>query len=616
MGCTRKLDSGAGSIVQDGWNQWSGYAADAVSDASEFLHDLSDINFTPIATNIPFAPVGNLGTPFSKPPTPSDPDLNFKTVSPVGNPYIPPIVPFTGDPKPVLDADKPDLNIPPPPSDLIATAPDDPPDPTAIVIPTAPVITLPPEPVLDDITLPPVPDITLPDFTGVVPTTDAVAPGNTFNFEYEDYTENLPSLMTRIQTMLAGGTGLPAAIWDALWDKGRAREEKTATKLVQEVTDEWAARGFTLPGGVLDKKIVAARQAVQDAENQLSRDIAIQQATMEAENLKFAVAQGIAYENMQIGLHMQQMQLTFEASRYAIEAAVSIFNAKIALYNVEIQAYVAEVQVYKTLIEAEMTNVELYRAQLEGQKLIGELNLQDIEVYKARLTALLTHVEVYKGELDGVKALVDVDKNKVDLFTARVAAFAEQVNAKESEVSIFAERIKAELARITIYDTEVNAFAKEVEAYRSGNDADINGKRIELESNGFILDKFKADVMRYAAEIDAEAKRVGAGVDIYSGQSRMYAAELGAESARVSSDTRHFELGIQEAKANADVEIKEAQLNIEQLLRILSLEIDKGKTILGVQSQLAAAAMAAVNLSAGVSDSVSSSSGCSETYSY
>lgn len=606
----------AGNLVSDGWKDWGDLAKDAFNDVSDFFTDLENLTFTPINPNIDFDVDANLGTPFTKPLVPDDPDLSFDPVDGPGNIAIPEIsAPIITEP-PDFTGSAPVITLPTPPEDLAAEAPTDAPTIGEVTLPTAPVIVIPAEPTLDDITLPDVPDITLPAFTDTAPILDAVAPGNTFNFTYEEYSKSLPELQTEIQRMLAGGTGLPDVIWQALWDKARSREDVTAVKLVQEITDEWAARGFTLPAGVLDAKIEAARQQNQDAANQLSRDIAIQQAQMEQVNIQFAVTQGIAYENLLIGLHFQKMQLTYEVARFTLEAAISIFNAKIALYNAEMQGYMTEAQVYKTRIEAETINVELYRAQLEGQKLIGELNLQDIEIYKARLDALMTHIEVYKGELEGVKTQVDVDKTRVDAFKAQVEAYGEQVRARGTDIQAYAEQIRGEIAKSDIYEAEVNAFASLVNAYKTNNDAKIDSKRIELELSSQHIDKFRVQVEKYNAELNAEAKRVDAGTRIYDGKTRMYSAELSAEQARVSSDTRHFELALREAQSKADIEVKEAQMKIEELLRILSLELDKTKTLMSVQSQLAASALSAVNLSASVSESASNSTSCSTNYSY
>jgi hypothetical protein len=46
---------------------------------------------------------------------------------------------------------------------------------------------------------------------------------------------------------LAGGTGLPAAVEQALFDRARSREESQTTKAVQEAFDTFATRGFNTP---------------------------------------------------------------------------------------------------------------------------------------------------------------------------------------------------------------------------------------------------------------------------------------------------------------------------------------------------------------------------------
>jgi hypothetical protein len=606
----------AGDIVNQGWTKWGTYAQDALDATEEFFTDIQELEITPILTNIDFSVPAELGVPFAKPGAPVDPNITFGSVDSPGDVDVPTMVLPSFQDAPVNTAVAPTLALPDAPGQLDATVPTDEPTQSVVTIPDAPVIVLPTEPTLRTLSLPSVPTVTLPEFTATAPVTEAVSPGNTFSFEFEEYTDKMPTLVSRIQEMLAGGTGLPAAIWNALWEKARGREDQTAAKAVAEAVDEWASRGFAMPGGVLDKVVQSIRQGNQDASNQLSRDIAIEQVKQEVENMRFAVSQGIAFEGMYINLHVQDMQLSYETAKFTMEAAIAVFNAQITSYNADVQAYIAESQVYRTLIEAEMTNVELYRAQLEGQKLIGELNVQDIDLYKTRISALLSEIEVYKGQLEGVRTLVEVDKNQVQIFTARVGAFEAQVRANESEVKAYSERVGAELAKSQIYASEISAFSELVTAYKTGNEAQIAAKRIELENNGFKLERFKTKVIKYAAEIDAEAKRVSSAVGVYDGKTRLFAAELGAEQARVVADSRQYDLALETAKSHTQIELAEAQLNIDQVLRTLNLELDKNKTILTVQAQLAAAAMSAVNLSASISESAANSSSCSVSNNY
>lgn len=610
------IGGAAGVIVQEGWQLYNELAQETVADTQLLLQEYAELNLTPLVTDIDFNVPENLGTPFTKPTVPADPDLDFNSVTDPGGITITDLVlPLFSDP-PELEATAPTLQPPADPGDLTATPPGDAPDIAAITLPDAPVIVLPDVPTLEDVTLPTVPTLSLPTFTATLPDFDLTAPGNTFTFTYEEYAAQLPTLIAKVQEMLAGGTGLPDAIWNSLWARGREREDMNAAKAIEEVTEEWSARGFSLPNGVLDKKIAGVRQANQNATSELNREIAIKQADMEVENIRFAVTQGIALENLYAQIHQQAQQLNFEAAKYTLEAAISIFNTQIAYQNAQLQAYATEAQVYKTRIEAELANVELYKAQLEGQKLIGDLNQQEVALYNSRLQGLLTHIEIYKGELEGVRALVDVNRNEIEAFRAGVDAFSAQVQAHASKIQTYTAKWTGEQIKAQVYGTEVNAFAQLVQAYATGNSAVIATKELELKNKGFQLDRYKTRVEKYATDVDAEAKRIAAGVDVYNGRAQMYTAELGAEQARVVADSRQFELALEEAKTSADLQLKEAQLNIEQLLRLLNLELEQNRTVLQVQAQLAAAAMSAVNLSASAQESESNSASCNTSHSY
>lgn len=618
-GCSL-IGGAAGTIVQEGWqlfaNESTGMIQQSYAKANELLTNFSELTLTPVNTDISFDVPENLGTPFTKPTAPTDPDLDFNSVESPGNLSVPDVAMPTFSAAPELDAASPGITPPSDPGDLTATAPGDAPDTVTVTLPTEPTIVLPDDPTLEDITLPSVPTLNLPTFTATLPGFDLTAPSDTFDYTYEAYAAQLPGLITKVQEMLAGGTGLPDEIWNSLWARARERGDMDAARAIEEATEEWSARGFSLPNGVLDKKIATARQQNQNASSELSREIAIKQADMEVENIRFAVTQGIALESLYAQIHQQAQQLKYEAARYVLEAAVAIFNAQIAYQNAQLQAYVTEAQVYRTRIEAELANVELYKAQLDGQRIVGEINQQAVNLYNAKLQGLLTHIEVYKGQLEGVRTLVDVNKNEIEAFRAGVDAFTAQVQAHAAEIQTYTAKWQGEQIKAQVYGTEVQAFAQRVQAYKTANDSTIAAKDLEIRNNGYLLDKFKAQIQRYSADVDAEAKRIAAGVDVYNGKATLYSAELNAEQARVIADSRQFELALEEAKTDAELELKEAQINIEQLLRILQMEMEQQKTLLSVQAQIAAATMSAMNLSAVAQESESNSASCNTSHSY
>jgi hypothetical protein len=94
-------------------------------------------------------------------------------------------------------------------------------------------------------------------------------------------------------TILYGGTGIPAAIEAQIYQRARARDSEESAKLREAAVTQFAGRGFTLPAGVLTGRVLEIEQDASNKASSFNRDVAIKQAEIEIENIKFAVAEGV-----------------------------------------------------------------------------------------------------------------------------------------------------------------------------------------------------------------------------------------------------------------------------------------------------------------------------------
>jgi hypothetical protein len=607
----------AGTIVQDGWNKWVGYASEAIDDTQESLDALNLVDLSAIPLEIDYEIPTSLSVPFQKPASPDSPDLEYVEPQAPADPNLDPIGTPVLDALNLTDPDEPALSLPPAPNYLAKQAPSDAPALTEVTLPDAPAVTLPDEPVMRNIILPQAPVIQLPTFDKEAPAANIAEPQNTFSFVEELYQSNLLDKVTaKISEWLDGGTGLPDAIWQNIWEKNTEREDENGKKAVREATEEWAARGFTLPPGALTARVDDVRQQVLEAKNTASREVAIQAATMEVENLRFAVGQALALEDNLQSAHLQVQARALQAAQTTVEMSIAIFNAKVQLFNANIQAFSAEAEVYRTRLEAAIKELEVYRLTLEGKRIEGELNRQEVEIYTSRLQALNVQVDLYRTQIQAAQTTVDVDKAKIDVFKTRVEAYGEEVRAKTSEFQAYGEQIQGELAKVQIYEANVKAYAARIDAWKSKTDGTIAQTKLLYDGEDLKLRKYAAQLESYRAKIAAEVGRIEASSSIFDGESKMYVAELSAESARVESEDKQFALAMNSAQIEANIELKKAETNIAQLQRIAELQMEQLKTMATVQSSLAAGAMSAVNLSAGVTEGVTNSTGCTTNYSY
>jgi len=605
--------------VTTGWSTWKKVATDALTNTNKAFDNWSNLALTPTKVNVSWSLPSKLSTPFTKPTVPAAPSVSYSSPSAPGEPNI-------GDiGKPVLQAlaitapaEAPGVNFPSAPTPLTASAPKDAPTTGDYALPDAPTLAMPDDPALLNIVLPDAPTFTPPTLMASAPTTDGiVTPTNTFSFVEEVYTStNLDSLNDRVAELLAGGTGMPDDVWRALWEKNTEREDENGQLAIDEVNNEWAARGFSLPQGAQTARVDKVRQEVMRAKNAASREIAIQQAQQEIENIRFAVAQAITLEDSLQGAHLQRQARALQAEQIAVEIGINLYNARVQLFTATVQAFNASIEQYKAQLQGEIQELEAHRLEIDAARVKGELNRQTIELYAQKLQALNTQVDLYRNRVQAVSSLVDIDKSKIDIFRTRVEAYGEEVRAKTSEFQAYSEQVRAEMSKVGVYDAQVRAYAEQVNAWKTKTEGDISIARLEYDAQRMQLDKYVAKLEKFKAEVASESARVSAGATIYDAMSRMYGSELAAESARVATEDKQFALALEQADKQYNLELKKTELNINQALRIAELEREELKTTASVQSSLSAAAMAAVNLSASIGSSDTNSASCSETYNY
>ncbi|MBH8333283.1 hypothetical protein I8R53_33265, partial [Pseudomonas aeruginosa] len=209
---------------------------------------------------------------------------------------------------------------------------------------------------------------------------------------------------------------------------------------VQEAVDTWAARNFSMPPGMLARQVDVVREQGRLKAAELNRDILVQAATWEIENLRFAVQQGLALEQLTENMHQNMAQRLFEVARFHAESQINVFNAQISLFNAQNAAFETLAQVYRTKLDAAISKLTAYKTAVEGQVALGQINQQRVEVFKAKLDAVQSSVEVYKALMQGASVRAETIKNQFDAYRADVQAYAEQIGAEKVKFDAYEAR--------------------------------------------------------------------------------------------------------------------------------------------------------------------------------
>ncbi len=509
------------------------------------------------------------------------------------------------------------FQLPEPPAPLVFGAPPEPPEVSAIALPAPPDLTEPSLEALDPIEIPPFAFPVLPTFAAVEVEWEASYPPGVLNWSEPTYTQQvLTSTVNRINEMLMGGTGLPAEVEQALFDRARNREEIGGRKAVEEAFGEFAARGFSLPPGALAARIQEAREAATLATSAINRDILAQSAQWEIENLRQAVQQGIALESLLMTQHSALAGRALDAAKLQLQAQTDLLNAQIAVFNARQGANQIRAQVFETRMRGALAELETQKAQLEALKVRGELNEQRIRIFTARWQAMGQRVEVYKAQMQGAQAESDLYRGRVEAYRARVQAWGEQVQADKLRFDAYDSRMKGEQAKADILEAESRAFAATVQAHDSRNNLKVKQVQVRLEGLDAMVRKFVAELQAQQAHYQSRLGRLQA-------ETQLYLADIGKMTALVQADTtdreiqvRHTESTVRNNLAHYEILVREYDARMTRLVEEVKVQAQSIQAAGQMASQLAAGAMSAMHVQASLSGSGSKSGSSSTSHNY
>jgi hypothetical protein len=603
-----------GDLVSWGYKYIYYLGSQAFDTATAALNSLAGMTF-PDAPTIDFPDFPVLDVSFDLPADPTLPTIDTTLDTVPAEPTL--TVPDTDDlpEAPVYDIAVPDITIPDAPAAFAGTAPDAPDVSFDLTLPDSPDIDLPDEPVLTGQTLPDAPDITVPEFTAVAPLAPTELPDATFSYSEDAYARQI-DVKAVVLDMLAGNSGLPPAIEQALFDRARSHEDITAKKAVDEAFEDWSSRGFSLPGGEIAKRVEAARQNNQNQSNTLNRDILVKSWDIKVENLKFAVQQGIAYEAQLLDLHNQAGTRKLQAAELTVRLALECFNAEVALYNAQIAGFNAKAEVYRTQLQESSQKIEVYKGQLQAAQIIGELNVQQVQLYSELVKAQVSRIDIYKAEIDGVKAESDLKRAQVEQYKALVEGFSASVQAKKAEFEAYGEQVKAESVKGDIFKSLTDAFSSRVRAYGSNVDAVLSAVKAQTDIENLKITSYQATLAAVRERITAKSQLGQLQSSLFDAQARVYTAKAGAVGDTARSTIAAYSAQVQTATSQSQIAIANANLVSENAGRNATLAVEAQKGIAQVSSQIAAGALAAVNVHTQLSSSGNYSASATTNVSY
>ncbi|HEY1034570.1 MAG TPA: hypothetical protein VGE09_06275 [Pseudoxanthomonas sp.] len=587
--------------------------------AIDNLNALDISGFEPISFSIPFDFNGQL-TPFHRPtrPTFDDAALEFRdpgmSVGPA--PEFNP-APLQFDPAPEIDATAPTLTYQARPSTPTILAPIAPSRPGPLAMPDSPDYVLPQVPTFESLNLPSVPNIDLPEFQGQRPQYIEPPFNENWTFNPQAYEGVLvDTLVETLRPMIVGSPALPRIIEDAIFQRGRSQIELETNRSVDQAFADTANRGFSLPQGVTIARAAELRQGGQNAIAVVARDVMIKQFEETLASQRFAITTGAALEGTLGQLHVEGQRFLLEAARLQMDSAVAVLNYRSTAFNMQLQAYQVDASVLESRIRGELAKVEVFRAQIEGERARGEINEQRVRLYVGQLQGVQALADFYRNRVEAVKVQADVQMQEIERYRAEVQAFSARWDAHATEWKGYIASVEGEGRRADVYRTLVDANAKRVDAWAASNNMKLEAERLVTDQHRMKVDVWSAGLRRWEAGLTTERSRLAAVAQAIEARSRIYMADADIEQAASAASDRSFQLGLERARAVVETQLQQARMRVEQALAVLTQWVEIGKAKANIAAQLAASTMSAVNYGASVSSGRSKSNSCSSNYSF
>ena len=580
-------------VVASSFAQAQTYANNAQTALSGFTSALDGAIYAPPTVSVTWNSLAAPSLP-SLPAQPTLPDITFDApVEPTALALDEPTMTFDE-----FTEAAPTTSFPTAPTLSYGTVPDVP-AVGAVAVPSAPTITLPDAPTYLALSTPTFGGVdmhedwlanleNIPPLTLVEPTPYTYSPGPQYASAL------LTDLKATLLSRLSGGTGLPTAVEQAIWDRGRSREAQIGLANEAEIMRNSEALGFQLPAGVLAAQLRQAQQDTYDKLSALSRDVMIKQAELEQENIKQTIDEGIRMEGQLIDYSYKLEQLTFESAKFTAENAVAIYNAMVDQYKALLEAYQTYATVYKTLIEAELSKVEVFKAEIAAEQAKADVNRALVEQYKAEVDVRMSYVEIFRAQVDGAKVLVEIEQAKIGAAGEQIRAYTAQVNAETAKIEAYKAGVQAESEKVKVYAVKADVFKTKVGAQAEQARLNISYYEALTRTKSLEWDGYRAKADAEKSRMQALAAQSGSLLDGYK-------AAMAAVVASAETTTKVWETQIKQYEAAQQITLNGAKINGDFVIATNNARLDASKVGAQVYAQLTSSAYGMINANAGVS---------------
>lgn len=477
------------------------------------------------------------------------------------------------------------------------------------IIPVAPDPTYPDVVEMTPVVWSTMPELNFPSFDGIRPTFELISPQIFITSGDNDYqTSLLDAIKVKLENdVINGGTGLGAEIENDIWERNQERDALALSDILEKTTNEWVARGFDYPNGMLNGMLMPLEVEYMHKRTDTSRDIAIKQAELAQANTHFAIEQSKALEQILINWANLVADRTFEASKAYTQALLAGFEAEMKKQSLLLDQYKTDASVFSELLKAELTKLEKYKIEAEVNKTISEFDKNRVDSYKEQVNAIDTMIKSYAQEVEAAKVIAEIQKIRMEAFKSAVEAYVARVNAKTAEYGMYTSEWNGEKIKAEVFSTRVQAYSERVKSLQIETDLKIDVMKGYIEANKDMIARYVTDADVYKIKTANEIAAVEERLKLFSSEVSRYQVDATVYNTQAEIDIKKYDAEIQKAMKRADLLIREAELQLKADEYNKTLSVETLKSVATVAAHIVAGAMASIHAGATMSSSGSAS---------
>lgn len=217
---------------------------------------------------------------------------------------------------------------------------------------------------------------------------------------------SLPNGLDPLLQMVTSGTIVTEAMQEIMWERAKQQTTRDASRARSEAVNQWASRGFSMPGGVVNKRINTINQDLLFANADLAAQQAIKALDIQVDAVKFAADVGT---RLQLGLTEGLTGLITAYARLpgvATEYAVGATTAKRAAYGAINDYYQTLISNANLSLQADQTNAEIHQRYLAtSASFMGSLMSAQVS---AAVNATDAYAKIAAQTLSGVSNVTQI----------------------------------------------------------------------------------------------------------------------------------------------------------------------------------------------------------------